>query len=139
MNNSSSMQNAFASMIISTALFACNAWADEAPSKPLSFQAPMAERPFVTLIEKLKKAEIIALLGEPSKADDVKLKDSGRIVASIWHYHDINFDQDGKIYPTTELDIVDDKVMQIVFLNNDGSEPDAEAKTYDLPSAPGAE
>ena len=134
MNKSSSMKWSFATWILANALFASVSLADEPAAKPVQFQSPMAEKPFVTLVEKLKRAEIIAMLGEPSKAEDVKLKDSGRVVASIWHYHNINVDQDGKLYPTTELDIVDDQVMQIVFLNNDGSEPDADAKTYDLPA-----
>ena len=28
---------------------------------------------------------------------------------------------DGSYYPTTELDFIDDKVVQVVFLNHDGS------------------
>ena len=56
----------------------------------------------------------------------------GKIVASIWQYHNINKAADGTLYPTTELDFVDDKVVQVVFLNNDGSEA-ASGQTYEVP------
>lgn len=85
-------------------------------------QLPMDEHEFVHTVGKLDKAKIIALLGEPAKAEDVKLKDSGRVVASIWHYHFINTDVNGSYYETTELDFIDDQVNVVVFLNNDGSD-----------------
>lgn len=93
-----------------------SAWSGEAV--PL----PTDEQGFVNAVGKLKRSEIVALLGEPARAEDVKLKDSGRIVASIWHYHNINKDARGEFYPTTELDIIDDEVSVVVFLNNDGSD-----------------
>jgi hypothetical protein len=90
---------------------------------PAPNSLPKEEKAFVDAIGKLKKAEIVALLGEPAKAEDVKLKDSGRVVASIWHYHFINQSATtGEMYPTTELDFIDDNVNVVVFLNNDGSE-----------------
>jgi hypothetical protein len=88
------------------------------------------------VINKFDKTKIIAQLGKPAKEDDVKLKDSGKVVASIWHYHNLNTAADGTLYPTTELDFVDDKVVQVVFLNNDGSEAN-DGKTYDVaPQSP---
>jgi hypothetical protein len=95
---------------------------------------PTEERAFVDAIELLDKKAIVAQLGEPAKADDVKIKGSNRVVASIWHYHNINTNEHGVYYQTTELDFIDDKVVQVVFLNNDGSEPDESAdRTYELP------
>lgn len=95
---------------------------------------PTEERAFVNAIELLDKKAIVAQLGEPAKADDVKIKGSNRIVASIWHYHNINTDENGVYYQTTELDFIDDKVVQVVFLNNDGSETTQESdRTYELP------
>lgn len=95
---------------------------------------PTEEKAFVKAIELLDKKSIVAQLGEPAKADDVKIKGSNRIVASIWHYHNINTDENGVYYQTTELDFIDDKVVQVVFLNNDGSEANANPEhTYDLP------
>ena len=79
---------------------------------------PEDEQAFVDKVGKMNRAELIALLGEPARAEDVKLKDSGRVVASIWHYHNINKDAKGAYYPTTELDIVEDQVSVVVFLNN---------------------
>lgn len=106
-------------------------WAEDATPKSL----PTDERGFVDAIGKLKRAEIIALLGEPAKAEDIKLKDSGRIVASIWHYHNINKDAQGAFYPTTELDLIDDQVSVVVFLNNDGSEVN-EGQSYEIQTNP---
>lgn len=97
---------------------------DEVRTFPLK-EIPTEESAFVDSIHRYTKAQIVELLGEPARADDVKLKDSGRVVASIWHYHNINTDANGTYYPTTELDFIDDKVVMVVFLNNDGSESQA--------------
>lgn len=96
-------------------------YADEAKTQPLSNGIPTEEKAFVDSINKYDKATIVAQFGEPAKAEDVKIKDSGKIVATIWHYHNINTAADGSYYPTTELDFIDDKVVQVVFLNHDGS------------------
>lgn len=100
-----------------------------------STEIPISEKEFVETINNFSKAQIIEQFGEPAKADDIKLKDSGRVVASIWHYHNINTAADGTYYQTTELDFIDDKVVQVVFLNNDGSERD-DGQAYELPSKP---
>lgn len=111
-------------------------FADEAQTTPLKPEAvteiPTEEKAFVKVINQFDKAKIVQLLGEPAKSDDVKLKTSGKIVASIWHYHNINTDENGVYYPTTELDFVDGKVVQVIFLNNDGSEAnDGAGKKYE--------
>jgi hypothetical protein len=98
-----------------------------------SNEIPTSEKEFVDAINKFTKAQIIEQLGEPAKADDIKLKDSGRVVASIWQYHNINTAADGSYYQTTELDFIDDKVVQVVFLNNDGSERN-DGQAYELPN-----
>lgn len=98
-------------------------------------EIPISEKEFVDAINNFTKAQIIEQFGEPAKADDIKLKDSGRVVASIWQYHHINTAADGVYYETTELDFIDDKVVQVVFLNNDGSERD-DGQAYELPSKP---
>lgn len=100
-----------------------------------STEIPISEKEFVDAINNFTKAQIIEQFGEPAKADDIKLKDSGRVVASIWQYHHINTAADGVYYETTELDFIDDKVVQVVFLNNDGSERD-DGQAYELPSKP---
>jgi len=96
---------------------------------------PEDEQGFVNTVGKLNRAQLVALLGEPSKAEDVKLKDSGRVVASIWHYHNINKDPQGAYYPTTELDLIDDQVSVVVFLNNDGSDAST-GQTYEVQPNP---
>ncbi len=116
------------SSVLSTAAFA-----DDAKTAPLPSDIPTTEKAFVSVINRYDQAKIIAQLGEPAKADDIKLKDSGKVVASIWQYHNINTAEDGSYYQTTELDFIDGKVVQVVFLNNDGSEGADKGQTYDLP------
>ena len=86
-----------------------------------NMEIPTAEKEFVATINGFEKATIVEQLGEPSKKDDIKT-DSGRVVASIWHYHFLNTAADGAYYETTELDFVNDKVVMVVFMNNDGSD-----------------
>ena len=141
----------FAVSIITTSLLANIGQAEEIPSgqealgaqtesaqtQPLVTEIPTEEKAFVAVINQFNKAKIVELLGEPAKADDVKVKGTGKIVASIWHYHNINTDENGVYYPTTELDFVDDNVVQVVFLNNDGSEAnDGAGKKYDAQPMP---
>ncbi len=129
-------------------LFALNTlttFADEAEVRPLlagaaSAELPTTEKAFVDAINKFDKKKIVEQLGEPAAADDVKLKGSDKVVASIWQYHNINTAEDGTYYPTTELDFIDDKVVQVVFLNNDGTEAEVKGQTYEIPqSAPNKE
>lgn len=96
---------------------------------------PEDEQSFVDAVGKLNRAQLVEMLGEPARAEDVKLKDSGRVVASIWHYHNINKDGAGAYYPTTELDIIDDQVSVVVFLNNDGSDASS-GQTYEVQPNP---
>ena len=95
---------------------------------------PTEEKAFVKAIKDFDKKTIVERLGEPAKADDVKVKGTNKIVASIWHYHYVNTDENGKYFETTELDFIDDKVVQVVFLNNDGAdEAKSENLTYEFP------
>ncbi len=122
-------------LLATNTLFAGTCLAGGAQTQPLIKGIPTEEKAFVDAINKFDKAKIVAQLGDPAKADDVKIKGSDKIAASIWQYHNINTASDGSYYPTTELDFIDDKVVQVVFLNNDGSEDVANGKTYDLPNS----
>lgn len=114
--------------------------ADEAQTMPLKPEAvnvkeiPTTEKEFANAINSFTKEEIIAQLGEPARSEDVKLKDSDKVVASIWYYHNINTAPDGSYYPTTELDFIDDKVVQVVYMNNDGSEAQEMEKSLEPPA-----
>lgn len=114
------MKNWSLAVLLATTL-SSTAFADEDKTQTLNTVIPTEEKAFVDAINKYDKATIIAQFGEPAKAEDVKIKNSGKIVATIWHYHNINTAADGSFYPTTELDFIDDKVVQVVFLNHDGS------------------
>ena len=121
-------------------LASTSSMADEAQTMPLKSEAvntkeiPTTEKEFANVINNYTKAEIIAQLGEPAKSEDVKLKDSGKVVASIWYYHNLNTAPDGSYYPTTELDFIDDKVVQVVYMNNDGSETQEMEKSLEPPA-----
>jgi hypothetical protein len=112
---------------------------EEAQTMPFVNEIPTEEKAFVEVINKFDKKKIVELLGEPARADDVKIKGTDKVAASIWQYHNINTDENGVYYPTTELDFIDDKVVTVVFLNNDGSEANdgkpQDGKTYELPNA----
>jgi hypothetical protein len=123
-------------MALAQVIFALSAFAGATPNNAESQATiiPIVESEFVNVINGFDKAKIIAQFGEPAKADDVKIKGSGKIVASIWHYHFINTTADGTYYETTELDFIDDKVVSVVFLNNDGAEGEANGTVYEVPA-----
>lgn len=126
----------FALIVLTLAqtLFMQATMAEEVPAN--NTEIPIMEKDFVNNINKFTKEQIIAQFGEPAKADDVKVKKSGKVVASIWMYHYINTAADGTYYETTELDFIDDKVVMVAFLNNDGveSKDQAEVQEYQVPT-----
>jgi hypothetical protein len=111
---------------------------DEAQTMPFVNEIPTDEKAFVEVINKFDKQKIVELLGEPASAEDVKIKGTDKVAASIWQYHNINTDENGVYYPTTELDFIDDKVVTVVFLNHDGSDANdgktKDGKTYEMPN-----
>ena len=107
------------------------AFAGTETAKPSS-DIPTNEKEFVAKINGFEKAKIIEQLGEPSNKEDIQSA-SGKLVASIWQYHYLNTDEKGEYYQTTELDFMNDKVVMVVFMNNDGKEIPANA----IKAAPG--
>lgn len=136
-----------AGLITLFSFFSTASFADDVEIRPLAEEPssselvlPTRERAFVDAINKFNRKSIVDQLGEPAKAEDVRLKGSNKIVASIWHYHNINTDENGIYYPTTELDFIDDKVVQVVFMNHDGTEIEKEGNAYDIqPDLPSKE
>ncbi|WP_036302203.1 hypothetical protein [Methylotenera sp. L2L1] len=121
----------FVWLLIAQMLLIQTATADEAVSAKTAI--PTMEQDFVKSINRFSKAQIIEQFGEPAKADDVKVKGTGKVVASIWLYHFINTAEDGSYYETTELDFIDDKVVMVAFLKNDGSEGAETGQQYEVP------
>jgi hypothetical protein len=121
----------FLVLALAQTLFIQVAFAEETPSAVT--EIPISEQDFVKSINKFSKEQIIAQFGEPAQADDVKVKGTGKIVASIWMYHYINTAADGTYYETTELDFIDDKVVMVAFLNNDGAEGPDKGQQYEIP------
>jgi len=119
-------------LAILQACFIQAAVAEESPSN--NNEIPTIEQDFVNSINKFTKEQIIAQFGEPAKADDVKIKTTGKIVASIWQYHFINTSADGTYYETTELDFIDDKVVMVAFMNNNGDERPENTQQYQVPN-----
>ena len=93
----------------------------EGQAPALASDIPTNEKDFIASINGFEKAKIIEQFGEPSNVEDIATA-SGKPVASIWQYHYLNTDEKGEYYQTTELDFINDKVVMVVFMNNDGSE-----------------
>jgi len=121
----------FVCLFVAQGLLIQTAMAEEATSSQATI--PTIEQDFVKSINQFSKAQIIEQFGEPAKSDDVKVKGSGKVVASIWLYHFINTAADGSYYETTELDFIDDKVVMVAFLKNDGSEGAEAGQHYEVP------
>lgn len=87
---------------------------------------------FVNIIGLLTTEEIINILGEPAKKIDIKMKSSREVIASTWYYHNLNTDESGKYFPTTELDIIDGFVEEVVFMNDVDEAAVIEGKKYEV-------
>ncbi|NQW34887.1 MAG: hypothetical protein HQ470_03655 [Methylophilales bacterium] len=85
---------------------------------PIVDNLPTLYHEFVEVIGIMTTDEIIAIIGQPVKKIDIKMQSSNNIIASTWYYHNINTDESGKYFPTTELDIVDGFVESVTFMNN---------------------
>ncbi|HEY3301707.1 MAG TPA: hypothetical protein VGJ90_13125 [Methylophilaceae bacterium] len=99
-----------------------------------SSEIPTSEKEFVAKINGFEKDKILNQFGAPSKQDDVK-NVGGKVIASIWQYHNLNTDEKGAYYQTTELDFVNDKVVMVVFMNNDGADLPTAASPESTPEA----
>jgi hypothetical protein len=89
---------------------------------------------FANVIGLLKPEEIVELIGEPAKKLDLKMKSSNEIIASSWYYHNLNTDENGNYFPTTELDIIDGYVESVVFLNDVDENSNFEGQKFDTKS-----
>ncbi|MEI7917402.1 MAG: hypothetical protein WCH41_06285 [Methylophilaceae bacterium] len=107
-------------------LFSLSSFAFAQAENKTPAEIPTNEKDFISTIDGFEKAKIIEQLGQPSKIDEIASA-AGKPVASIWQYHYLNTDEKGEYYQTTELDFLDDKVVMVVFMNNDGSEIPADA------------
>ena len=100
--------------------------------QPILTELPTLDTKFVELIGILTPDEIIKILGEPAKKIELKMKSSNDVIARTWYYHNINTDENGNYFPTTELDIVDGYVESVVFMNEVDETTTIEAKKYDV-------
>jgi hypothetical protein len=103
-----------------------------ANEKPLFTELPTLDVRFVEKIGILTTDEILNILGEPAKRIELKMKSSSDVIARTWYYHNINTDENGNYFPTTELDIVDGYVESVVFMNEVDETTTIEAKKYDI-------
>jgi hypothetical protein len=78
---------------------------------------PLDETNFVEAVQNLTKEKIVELLGQPTTAIEVKDQRTGELVGYAWDYDHLNTSDTGDYYKTTELDLVDDRVVTIVFSN----------------------
>lgn len=108
--------------------------ADDYPTEkenPIIDEIPTDYLEFADVIGLLTPEEIIELIGEPAKKLDLKMKSSNEVIASSWYYHNLNTDENGNYFPTTELDIIDGYVESVVFLNNVDENSNFEGKKFD--------
>ncbi len=98
---------------------------------PIISEIPTDYLDFANVIGLLKPEEIVVLIGEPAKKLDLKMKSSNEVIASSWYYHNLNTDENGNYFPTTELDIIDGYVESVVFLNNVDENSNFEGKKFD--------
>ncbi|MBT6231894.1 hypothetical protein N9J93_01190 [Methylophilaceae bacterium] len=98
---------------------------------PIIDEIPTDYLEFADVIGLLTPEEIIELIGEPAKKLDLKMKSSNEVIASSWYYHNLNTDENGNYFPTTELDIIDGYVESVVFLNNVDENSNFEGKKFD--------
>ena len=101
-------------------------------SAPLITEIPTPYWEFVDIIGLLTTDEIIEILGEPAKKIDIKMKSSKEVIASTWYYHNLNTDEGGKYFPTTELDIIDGFVEEVVFMNDVDEKAVIEGQKYEI-------
>ena len=99
---------------------------------PLITEIPTPYWEFVDIIALLTTDEIIEILGEPAKKIDIKMKSSKEVIASTWYYHNLNTDEGGKYFPTTELDIIDGFVEEVVFMNDVDEKSVIEGQKYEI-------
>ena len=99
---------------------------------PIVDALPSLYYEFVEVVGILKMDEIIALIGEPAKKINIKMQSSNNIIASTWYYHNLNTDESGKYFPTTELDIIDGFVESVTFMNNINESNLTEGTQFDL-------
>ena len=98
---------------------------------PIIDEIPTDYLEFADVIGLLTPEEIIELIGETAKKLDLKMKSSNEVIASSWYYHNLNTDENGNYFPTTELDIIDGYVESVVFLNNVDENSNFEGKKFD--------
>lgn len=101
---------------------------------PLVTELPTFYSDFVDIIGLVTAEEIIAILGEPAKKIDIRMKSTNDVIASTWYYHNLNTDDTGKYFPTTELDIVDGYVESVVFMNEVDENSNFEGNKYEIPN-----
>ena len=99
---------------------------------PLVTEIPTPYWEFVEIIGLLTTDEIINIIGEPAKKIDIKMKSSKEVIASTWYYHNLNTDEGGKYFPTTELDIIDGFVEEVVFMNDVDEKSIIEGNKYEI-------
>lgn len=80
---------------------------------------PLNEKSFVEAVQQMDTSRIQELLGDPDRTIEVKDEASGDIIGQIWHFQYLNTSEEGDYYKGTELDIIGDRVVTVVFTNSE--------------------
>ncbi|MFM9912006.1 MAG: hypothetical protein ACKVN9_00545 [Methylophilaceae bacterium] len=87
-------------------------------------ELPLNEHGFVDAVKTMKTDKIAALLGKPARHYELKDDRTGAVIGQVWQYEYLNTNETGEYYPTTELDIIDNQVATVVFMNENSPNPD---------------
>ena len=83
-------------------------------------ELPRTEQAFLEKIQYVSLETIVEQLGEPGRIVPVANKDTGEFIGSAWLYHYINTDENsGEYYKMTEIDLIDGRVVGVIFSNID--------------------
>ncbi len=104
----------------------------EIDNQPIVSSLPTLYHEFVDIIGILTTDEITAIIGQPAKKVDIVMESSNNVIASTWYYHNINTDESGKYFPTTELDVIDGFVESVTFMNNINEKNLDDAMKYEV-------
>lgn len=79
---------------------------------------PLNELAFIDLVPTLSSTKVIELLGEPHVNIEVTDPRNGKVVGQIWRYEYLNTNEDGDYYKSTELNLVNGRVVNVTFSNS---------------------
>lgn len=79
---------------------------------------PLDEAGFIAAIPNTSLAEVVEALGTPDRIT-AHTDSNGKVLASVLRYRNLVSNAQGDYYRCTDLEIVGDRVVNVVFTNDD--------------------